>query len=66
LLISNNPIPIDLYFVKWTNGECLGYLSSGEKEFKEHYTLKEIKKMKGATIYYHAENAYPSLMKDDQ
>ncbi|WP_028979706.1 ArnT family glycosyltransferase [Sporocytophaga myxococcoides] len=56
----------EFYFVEWTNGERLLYLNTNEKQFKEQHTLKEIKKLKDATIYYHTDNAYPSLMKHDQ
>lgn len=56
----------DFYFVEWTNGERLQYLNTNEKQFREQHTLKEIKKLKDATIYYHTDNAYPSLMKHDQ
>jgi hypothetical protein len=55
----------DFYFVEWTNGERLLYLNTNEKEFKAQHTLMEIKKMKDATIYYHDDNAYRSLMKDE-
>ncbi|MBO9700144.1 MAG: hypothetical protein J7604_08020 [Sporocytophaga sp.] len=56
----------DFYFVEWTNGERLLYLNTSENQFKKQHPLKKIKKMKDATIYYHTENAYPSLMKHDQ
>lgn len=56
----------DFYFVEWTNNERLLYLNTSEKQFKEQYTLKEIKKMKDATIYYHDDNAYRSLIKGEE
>ncbi|MCR6639447.1 MAG: hypothetical protein NVV82_10835 [Sporocytophaga sp.] len=56
----------DFYFVEWTNDERLQYLNISEKQFKEQYTLKEIKKMKDATIYYHDDNAYRSLIKGEE
>ncbi len=56
----------DFYFVEWTNGERLLYLNTNEKEFKEQHTLKKIKKMKDATIYYHDDNAYRSILKGEE